>query len=51
MAIRLYKSIGFAERGKCIKEINGKPVDFLVMDIYYKQYFQKSKVELWNVLC
>jgi RimJ/RimL family protein N-acetyltransferase len=46
MAIRLYKSIGFAERGKCIKEINGKPVDFLVMDIYYKQYFQKSKVEL-----
>ena len=35
-AIRLYKSIGFAERCKCIKEINGKPVDFLVMYIYYK---------------
>ncbi len=45
-AIRLYKSIGFVERGKCIKEINGKPVDFLVMDIYYKQYSQKSKEEL-----
>ena len=46
MAIRLYKSIGFAERGKCIKEINGKHTAFLIMDIYYKQYCQKSKVEL-----
>ncbi len=43
MAIRLYKNIGFAESGKCVKEINGKAVDFLVMDIYYKQYLQKLK--------
>jgi RimJ/RimL family protein N-acetyltransferase len=43
IAIRLYKNIGFAESGKCVKEINGKAVDFLVMDIYYKQHFQKSK--------
>ena len=46
MAIRLYKNIGFSERGKCIKEINGKHTAFLIMDIYYKQYCQKSKVEL-----
>ncbi len=35
MAIRLYKSIGLAESGKCIKEINGKHAAFLIMDIYF----------------
>ncbi|MHB1696852.1 MAG: GNAT family N-acetyltransferase [bacterium] len=45
-AIRLYKSTGFAERGECIKEIEGREAAFLVMDIYYKQYFQKSEEKL-----
>ncbi|MHB8232217.1 MAG: GNAT family N-acetyltransferase [bacterium] len=45
-AIRLYKNTGFAERGECIKEIEGKEAAFLVMDIYYKQYFQKSEEKL-----
>ena len=40
-AISLYKSIGFTERGECIKEIDGKQADFLVMDIYISKYFQK----------
>ena len=41
MAICLYKSIGFTERGECIKEIDGKQADFLVMDIYISKYFHK----------
>ena len=41
MAICLYKSIGFTERGECIKEIDGKQADFLVMDIYISEYFHK----------
>ncbi len=45
-AISLYKSVGFIERGECIKEVNGKQTAFLVMDIYDKQCFQKSEEEL-----
>lgn len=45
-AIRLYESIGFTERGECTKEIVGRQTAFLIMDIYDKQYFQKSEEKL-----
>lgn len=32
-AIHLYKRLGFAEHGECIKTVNGMPVHFLTMGI------------------
>lgn len=32
-AIGLYKRLGFAEHGECLKNVNGKPVNFLTMRI------------------
>lgn len=32
-AIRLYKRLGFTERGECWMNVNGKPVNFLTMQI------------------
>ena len=37
-AIRLYKRIGFVENGECMKNVNGKPVNFLSMDISRDSY-------------
>lgn len=37
-AIRLYKRLGFIERGQCLKHVNGKLVNFLVMDISMESY-------------
>ena len=31
--IRLYRRIGFVDQGECRREIQGVPVDFLIMDI------------------
>lgn len=32
-ALKLYRRLGFSERGECLKDIQGKPVNFLVMEI------------------
>ena len=37
-AIRLYQRLGFAERGECLKNINGTNVQFLVMDLSLDAY-------------
>jgi len=42
-AIRLYKRLGFMERSECLKKVNNKQVNFLIMDItreYYKGILQ-----------
>lgn len=33
-AIRLYQQLGFAEQGECIRNINGKQVQFMMMDMH-----------------
>ncbi len=33
-AIRLYERLGFVKRGECRKTFNGKPAQFLVMDLH-----------------
>lgn len=38
MAIRLYTRLGFAERGECFKNINGKQVHFLTMELLKESY-------------
>lgn len=38
-AIRLYKRLGFNENGDCWKNINGKQVNFLVMEILRGSYY------------
>lgn len=32
-AARLYRRLGFAEKGELVKDVNGKPTEFLVMDL------------------
>lgn len=42
-AIRLYQKLGFIDKGDFIKEINGKMVDFYIMDIC-KDLFMKKEI-------
>jgi diamine N-acetyltransferase len=42
VAIRLYMSIGFTGRGECFKDINGRQVHFLIMELLKKSYLQKG---------
>jgi len=37
-AIRLYKSLGFAENGDCLKKVNGKQANFLAMILSKETY-------------
>jgi diamine N-acetyltransferase len=37
-AIRLYARLGFEEQGECLKEFDGKQVDFLIMEVLKKSY-------------
>ncbi len=37
-AQRLYQKVGFVKRGECIKEIRGKPVEFVEMTIERMHY-------------
>lgn len=37
-AIRLYTRLGFAECGECLKNINGKQVHFLTMELLKESY-------------
>lgn len=41
-AIRLYSRLGFAERGECFKNINGKQAHFLIMDLLKEAYSLKG---------
>ena len=45
-AFRLYKKLGFIEKGESVKEICGKPVDFLIMDICRGRYLKINKEDL-----
>lgn len=38
VAIRLYRRLGFSERGECAKNINGKQAHFLMMDLARESY-------------
>ncbi len=40
--IGLYRRIGFTEQGECQKEIQGVPVDFLVMDISREEFARRQ---------
>lgn len=40
-ALKLYRRLGFAERGECLKDIQGKPVNFLVMEISQNRWCHK----------
>lgn len=41
--IGLYRRIGFVEQGECRKDIQGTPVDFLVMDIHRKEFITRRR--------
>jgi diamine N-acetyltransferase len=41
-AIRLYTRLGFAERGECFKNINGKQAHFLIMELLKQFYSPKG---------
>ncbi len=45
-AFRLYKKLGFGEKGECIKEMHGKQVDFFIMDIYKERYLKINMEKL-----
>lgn len=42
-AIKLYKGLEFIDKGDCMKEINGKMIDFYIMDIC-KDLFMKKEI-------
>lgn len=41
-AIRLYARLGFAKRGECFKNINGKQAHFLIMELLKESYSLKG---------
>ena len=41
-ALRLYKKIGFVERGECVKNTNGMRVEYLTMDLSKEGYAMKG---------
>jgi RimJ/RimL family protein N-acetyltransferase len=44
-AIRLYSRLGFSEQGECVKNINGKQTDFLMMELLKKSYSWLTELE------
>lgn len=51
-AIRLYLRLGFAHRGECRQVVNGRPVDFFLMDLLGAQWRLEggvSPVEACNI--
>lgn len=44
-AIRLYRHLGFAERGECFKSINEKQTHFLIMDLLKESDSTQKGVE------
>ncbi len=37
-AMRLYRRLGFVEHGECVKNVNGKQVHFLIMELGKESY-------------